>query len=188
MTSGESLHFSGPQIASRVVVRLKGLGHSYTQGSGSSSQAVLPPSLQPLAVGGEKARITAETGPSISKLPGSVSRSSSFSNPQPLRRDQPQPPSGHSPSSQDPKTRPLRGNVTHGHRMGIGLPGAAVRGNRTASRSPVQEVGQGGPQCPSPLAPPAPEKTLHYWKPSQAEGVEVAVREETSQGQPNLGP
>lgn len=32
--------------------------------------------------------------------------------------------------------------------MGIGLPGAAVRGNRTASRSPVQEVGQGGPQCP----------------------------------------
>lgn len=42
----------------------------------------------------------------------------------------------------------------------------------------------GSVQCPG---FPAPEKTLHYWKPSQAEGVEVAVLEEATRGQPNLG-
>lgn len=45
-------------------------------------------------------------------------------------------------------------------------------------------MGQTGPQRP---IQPAPEKTLHYWKPSQAEGVEVVMLQETSQGPPNLG-
>lgn len=48
----------------------------------------------------------------------------------------------------------------------------------------MQRVGQRGPQCP---IQPAPQKTLHYWKPSQAEGLEVVVLQEASQGQPNLG-
>lgn len=46
---------------------------------------------------------------------------------------------------------------------------------------------EGSPQGSIPLAPQTPEKTYHYWKPSRAEWVEVAMSEETTQGLPNLG-
>lgn len=45
---------------------------------------------------------------------------------------------------------------------------------------------EGSPQGSVPLAPPTPEKTYHYWKPSRAEWVEVAMSEDTTQGLPNL--
>lgn len=48
--------------------------------------------------------------------------------------------------------------------------------------------GTGRPLRPISPAPRAPEKTLYYWNPGQAEGVEVAMLEETAQGQPNLCP
>lgn len=45
---------------------------------------------------------------------------------------------------------------------------------------------EGSPQGSVPLAPATPEKTYHYWKPSRAESVGVAMSEETTQGLPNL--
>lgn len=45
-----------------------------------------------------------------------------------------------------------------------------------------------GPDTPFHRPHQPQSKTLHYWKLSQAEGVEVAVLEETEEGPPNLSP
>ena len=59
----------------------------------------------------------------------------------------------------------------------------------TSSQEPKWvQVGQRGPDTPSHQRHQPPNKTLHYWKPSQAEGVEVAMWQETVQGQPGLSP
>lgn len=186
VTLGKSLHLSGPQFPSRVVLRLTGWGIAALRG-----WQLMPtspsPGLQPLASGGEETGATAETCFSIFKLPGSVSKRSYFSNPTTPQKGRAtaslwaQPPLS---GSQDlpPSEIKSPSDVGGAYR----LPKAAVRGLRTSFQEPRAGSGTGRPPAPPP--PPAPEKTLHYWKPGQAEGVEVAVLEETSQGQPNLGP
>lgn len=138
-----------------------------------------------------------ETFSSISELPRCVPRRSFPSDPR-------KGPAGESLATpyllgaapapcSDPETWSPYGPVHYqGPAWAYGLPRRQLGASRPASRSPGWRArGTGRPQCPTPPAPSAPlapEKTLHYWKPSQAEGVEVALLKETAQGQPNLSP